>query len=161
LEAVALRRVRGGTAGESALLVVKGPHAEALARVEEGTHLFCPAHENLVPVQVGVRPLADGEDPAAAFAALAESRRGWLTQLAEGTATVDDDPFRLRPVLRVYDEQGATLDLRTGLLSPTLPSPEARERFAHHDELPRDLAEAVRTFVLAALPLPPEFLSPS
>ena len=139
------------------LLVIRGPHAEALARLEEGTHLFCPAHENLVPVQVGVLPLSDEENPSAAFAEVEKVRSLWLEKVAAGLATPEDDPQRLRPVLRVYEEEGSTIDLRTGQLVPTFPSPEAREAFSTQQRLPVDLVDALHDMILGVLPLPPEF----
>jgi ATP-dependent Clp protease ATP-binding subunit ClpC len=75
-----------------AVLSVRGIHARPLALVEAGTHLFCPAHGNVVPVRVDV---LDGWPPAPA------------------------DPFAFGPVLRTYLAGGSTLDLRTGLVAPT------------------------------------------
>jgi ATP-dependent Clp protease ATP-binding subunit ClpA len=120
-------------------LVVKGLHALPLAKVEEGTHLIFPVHENFVPVRVVVLPLADGVGPAAALAEYLGDRQRWLQLFAAGKASADEDPGRLLPVLRLYEEKGSTVDLRSGLLAPTPPPPESW-----------------RTFVLAALPLPAE-----
>jgi len=122
-------------------LTVGGPHALAVARAEEGTHLFCPKAQNLVPLQVSVVPVIDN-DAEAARASFVERRRRWLAALAEGSATVDDDPQPLLPVVRVYSEGGATFDLRSGLSVAGSPTP--------HD---------LRSFVLAALEPPPEFVS--
>jgi hypothetical protein len=127
---------------ERLLILLSGPHAVALARMEEGTHLFYPAHENLVPVQVAVLPLQEGENPAARFTTFQNDRRAWLHRLAEGNAALEINPLALRPVLRIYDSQGPTVDLRTGLLTPKLPD-----------------GDVLRNFVLAALPLPPELLT--
>ncbi|HXG67301.1 MAG TPA: AAA family ATPase [Blastocatellia bacterium] len=116
-----------GQAGEFILL--RGPHALTLAKVEEGTHLFYPAHGNIVPLQVTALPLADGEDPMAAIAVHA------------GRDIVFEEPADLLPVIRIYEEQGVTLDLRTGLM--TLDMPPAGD---------------LRTFVLSTLQAPQEFL---
>src|SRR5262249_7001967 len=124
-----------------AAVVVKGPHAVPLAGVEEGTHLFCPAHEGVQPVQVTVLPVADGQEPLAVLHAHLDERRRGLDRLIQGQAAADDDPFWLGPVLRVYDNEGSVLDLRSGLAVP----------MARVDEY-------LRTFILAALPLPPELL---
>jgi ATP-dependent Clp protease ATP-binding subunit ClpA len=131
---------RGPNPRAEELMLLKGTHALAVARVEEGTHLFCPGHESLLPVQVSVLPLGDEEDPLAAAAALHERRRAWLQAMMNGQET--EDPWRLLPVVRVYDDKGSTLDLRSGLLTPTPPAPEA-----------------LRTFILSALPLPSELLA--
>ena len=124
------------------MLLLKGGHALELARLEEGTHLVAPVHETLVPLQVCVLPVESGATPAAAVMAWQERRRDWLGRLCAGTAAVEDDPFRLLPVIRLYHERGSTFDLRSGLLAPTMPG-----------------AEVVRRFLLAALPLPPELLT--
>ena len=39
----------------------------------------------------------------------------WQQRLLQGDAVMSDDPWRLQPVLRLYQEQGGSLDLRTGL----------------------------------------------
>src|SRR5437660_1032790 len=39
----------------------------------------------------------------------------WQHRLLQGEAVMSDDPWRLQPVLRIYQEQGSALDLRTGL----------------------------------------------
>jgi ATP-dependent Clp protease ATP-binding subunit ClpA len=123
---------------ETAVLL-QGPHAGALARLEEGTHLVYPRHAALLPLQVLVlTPTADGSN-ASAVAAAREHRREWQQRLASGTAALADDPFALRPVVRVCEEEGVTVDLRTGLLVNG-----------------RLQAEMLRQFLLAALPVPAE-----
>jgi ATP-dependent Clp protease ATP-binding subunit ClpA len=74
------------------ILLVKGIHARSLAMTEAGTHLFCPAHGNVVPVRV------DAID-------------SWPFTPA--------DPFAFGPVLRLYVAGESTIDLRTGLVAPT------------------------------------------
>jgi hypothetical protein len=122
--------------------VIHGSHAAALAKLEEGTHLVCPAHQNLVPVQLQVVPLAEGQNPKAAFHSFLASRQNWLDQLAVGQAELEDNPLPLLPVLRIYDEQGPTVDLRTGLMAPGFPD-----------------GSVLWSFVLSALPLPSELLT--
>jgi len=117
-------------------LVVRGLTALPLARVEEGTHLFSPVHGGLVLVQVHAWPVPEGADPQAVLSARLEERRRWQQELAEGHASADNDPLRLLPVLRIYNENGTTVDLRTGLLGRTLP--------------------ALYPFVVGTLPLPPK-----
>jgi MoxR-like ATPase len=127
----------GAEGGNEAELLVKGLAALPLAQLEEGTHLFCPVHEGLVVVQVEVWPVPEGADPEEVRAERRRRREAWRERLAEGEAGPDDDPAPLRLVLRVYNENGSTLDVRTGLVGPTLPE--------------------LAPFVLAALPLPAEF----
>jgi ATP-dependent Clp protease ATP-binding subunit ClpA len=92
------------------VLVLEGPIAALLAPLEVGTHLFVSKSQSYQPVVVTV-----------------------------GSAQAENLES-LPPVLRIYGEPEATLDLRTQLLSiGKLGSAE------------------LRAFVLAALPLPHEF----
>ena len=100
-------------------LVLEGPHAATLARVEMGTHLVRPSHEPAVVLQVVAIPLPDGDDARATLAALVESRRNWQDRLEAGRAGWDEDPFSLGPVVRVYEEPGLVRDLRTGRAVPS------------------------------------------
>jgi ATP-dependent Clp protease ATP-binding subunit ClpA len=122
------------------LLVVRGPAARCYARFEEGTHLFCPVHEGLVPVQVHTWDLPEGGDPLKLLEEKVAERRRWLEGLAGG-ASPGSDPLGLQPVVRLYNEGGSIIDLRTGLVVKGEAPPIAR-------------------FVLAALPLPPELHQP-
>jgi hypothetical protein len=56
-------------------------------------------------------------------------------RMARGESGPGDDPLPLLPVLRVYNEGGSTLDLRTGLV---------------------DYGTSLQRFLSATLPLPPE-----
>ena len=94
-----------------AALSLEGPLAALLAPLEAGTHLFVSKSQTYQPVVVSVGP-----------AALTERVRS------------------LPPVLRIYAEPEATLDLRTRLLS-----------------IGKIGSAEMRAFVLAALPLPNEF----
>ena len=42
-----------------------------------------------------------------------QTRRAWLDRVDRGEATLDEDPFPMGPVVRIYDERTATVDLRT------------------------------------------------
>src|SRR5205085_10287673 len=64
------------------LIVLKGAHAVSVARVEEGTHLFFPAHENFIPIQVIVLPLSNGVDPVSVLKDEVENRRRWLDRFS-------------------------------------------------------------------------------
>jgi ATP-dependent Clp protease ATP-binding subunit ClpA len=125
-----------GTPGKA--FVLQGLTAWELARIEEGTHLMLPRHGSLNAVQVHVWPVPAVGDPVAMVLAKVEERRLWQERLSRGTATVEDDPLPLRPVLRIYNEDGSIVDLRTGLVG-------------HYTQL----------FIVATLPLPPELLSQS
>lgn len=114
-------------------LLVSGPHARPLAGIEHGTHLFSQRHANLLPVPVWVLPVTN-EGAAATIAEFCHRRREWLRALADGGGGIEDDPYSLPPVVRLYNAEGPTFDLRSGLSVAGEPTPD-------------DL----RTFVLAAL----------
>ena len=96
-----------------ATLLLEGPLAALLAPLEVGTHLFVSGNQTYQPVMVTV-----------------------------GSADKPDQEHveSLPPVLRIYAEPDATLDLRTQLLS-----------------IGRMSSAELRAFVTAALTLPPEF----
>jgi ATP-dependent Clp protease ATP-binding subunit ClpA len=127
--------LEGALADSGRALLVQGLAATALTRGEEGTHLFCPLHDSLAPVQVHVWPVPDGVEPLAVLNERLQSRKVWQEQLATDASSVEDDPLRLQPVVRIYNEGGSTIDLRTGLVERT---------------------QGTSVFVLAALPLPQE-----
>lgn len=118
------------------------PGALRILQGEKGTQLFLPRHHNIVPVQVMVLPLRETEDPVECVRAHLRRREDWRTAVAAGLASASDDPWKLQPIIRIYDDQGVTVDVRTGLASHGLPTPQ-------------DL----RRFILAQLPLPHEFLT--
>ncbi len=117
-------------------LHVRGLTAWPLAQVEVGTHLFIPAREVLVPVQVRAWPVPEGADPRDVLRERLDERQQWLGELAAGRAAPEGDPLALLPVLRIYNEGGTTVDLRTGLLAKTMPE--------------------LYPFVVTTLPLPAE-----
>jgi ATP-dependent Clp protease ATP-binding subunit ClpC len=81
-----------GVAPSDRLLLIKGIHARPLAMTEVGTHLYCPAHGNVVPLRVDVIDC-------------------WPFTPA--------DPFAFGPVIRTYVAAASTIDLRTGLVATT------------------------------------------
>lgn len=89
---VELPRNLHGVVASDRVLLVKGIHARPLAMTEVGSHLFCPAHGNAVPVRVDV---------------------------VDSWPFTPADPFGFGPVLRIYAAGGSTIDLRTGLVAPT------------------------------------------
>jgi hypothetical protein len=123
----------------AAVLSIAGPHVWPLVSREAGTYLLCRPHETLVPIQIVALPVAAGSDDESVAQDLFDAERAWIEDLARGEATVADDPFPIGPVLRVTDEQGGTIDIRTGLTIPHTPT-----------------ADELRTLILAALPLPQE-----
>jgi len=93
-----------------ASLLLEGPLAALLAPLEAGTHLFVSQNQRYQPVVVTV-------------------------------GSADQKQFEtLPPVLRIYAEPEATLDLRTQLLS-----------------VGKIGSAELRAFILAALPTPHEF----
>ena len=121
-------------------LVLEMPGALRIARVEAGTHLFFSSSGQIAPLQVRVIALAAGREPLQAAEADRVEHQVWRENLDAGRATLDEDPWRLGPVLRIYDASGGTLDLRSGMMVPT-GTPTA-------DEL--------RAFILSQLPVPAE-----
>jgi hypothetical protein len=118
-------------------MVLEMPGAAAIFHGEQGTHLFYPPHENVLPVQLVATPLAEHEDAATVARDQMTARERWRALVAAGEASPESDAHPLGPVVRIYDPAVATLDLRTGLLCPNLA-----------------LGEDLRRFILAALPLP-------
>jgi ATP-dependent Clp protease ATP-binding subunit ClpC len=116
-------------------LVMNGAKALKLARCEAGTHLFYTGQGGLMPVQVDLLRLSD-ENEMAAIRRIAERLRQRLKP--QGVDESNDLP-RLPDIIRVYESEGVTLDLRSGLMTLRMPAP---------DEL--------RALVLATLPLPAE-----
>ena len=105
----------GEEEGAERFLVLHGPHALAVARLESGVHLFCPTHAAVEPVQVVALPVEPGKEPVAIVRDWLSRRREWLAALTRGEAAVEDDPLNPGPVLRIYGEQTGSVDLRTGL----------------------------------------------
>jgi ATP-dependent Clp protease ATP-binding subunit ClpA len=133
LEVVRSRPGREDAKARQSFLVLHGPHALAVARLEAGIHLFCPAHAAVEPVQVLALPVPEGADPDSLSRDWLDRREQWLAALARGETAAADDPLRPGPVLRVYSERTGMVDLRTGLTGQHL-----------------------QTCLLAALPLPSE-----
>ncbi len=106
--------LKAGAHVHSATLVLEGALAAQLAPLEAGTHLFVSSSQTYQPVVVTV---------------------GSADQ-----ATNSEHFGSLPPVVRIYAEPEATLDLRTQLLS-----------------IGKIGSAELRAFVLAALPLPHEF----
>ena len=50
-----------------------------------------------------------------------DTRRAWRERVDRGEAELEDDPFPMGPVVRIYDERSATVDLRTRISVPRWP----------------------------------------
>ena len=106
------------------LLVVEGVSARPMVTSEIGTHLMVDRQGSLVPIQVGRLPV-DGPTARGTVrrgCRSASSRRccasttlggrGWNAWTGEERRWTKI-PFPWGPVVRIYDERTATLDLRT------------------------------------------------
>jgi ATP-dependent Clp protease ATP-binding subunit ClpA len=118
-------------------LTAQGPHALPLLVREAGVHLHCPEHDPVLPAQVLVLPVPEGLGPDAVVRHWLEARGGWLKALARGEASVEEDPWRPGPVIRVWSKRGGVLDLCTGLTGDA----------------------SLAACLLASLPLPPEVVA--
>jgi hypothetical protein len=140
VETQAVNEAGAASCPHASWLVAQGYQVWPLLDYEQGTHLFLERHETLAPIQVKLFALGAQEDAGSVIERLLGERQRWLELLAAGEAAGDDDPFRLGPVVRIYDGQGAAVDLRSGLVA---------RRFSPRADL--------RAFLLSALPWPPEF----
>ena len=120
-------------------LVVEGASSGPMVTSEIGTHLMVDRQGSLVPIQVNRLPSGGpndeghGERPGLSrcvedalhawdgvlspgpslWRCFNEAWQAWLERVDRGEATLDDDPFPMGPVVRIYDERTATVDLRT------------------------------------------------
>jgi DNA polymerase III delta prime subunit len=117
-------------------LLVRGLGAARLTAGEVGSHLFCPERAGVVPVQVHAWPIADSGDPLALVQEKQRQRREWLAGLERGESGLEEDPLKMIPVVRLYNEGRHWIDLRTGLVDEDMPD--------------------VPLVTRATLPLPPE-----
>jgi len=129
---------RGEAPGERAL-VLRGPQAMRVAEMEAGTHLICPAHTSIVPLQIIALPMEVGDEPQTVLKSAQQKQQEWRVLMGRGEATSDTAPFAFGPVVRVITENGNVLDLRSGLMSPSPPT-----------------AAMLGGLLLATLPLPEE-----
>ena len=124
-------------------VVVTGVGSHSLAQLEVGTHLFISEGDDWSPIQVLAVPLGEGENAAEAVDALEASRQGWIETLGAGAVPEGENPFRLRPVIRVYEERGLSLDVRTEMTARSPLTPTSLRRFiAMQLDLPQEFREA-------------------
>jgi ATP-dependent Clp protease ATP-binding subunit ClpA len=124
-----------GLPGEA--LAIYGVNIFTLAQAEAGVHLFYSRAEQLVPILTHVLPVEE-DDVRGAIRRYAAHRQQPLNDTFDGNG-FNEEIFALPPVIRFYDEGGATLDLRSGLMTLKLPT-----------------VKELRALLLAALPLPEE-----
>ncbi len=120
------------------VMAVSGPGLWNLVEPQQGVHLACRKHENLLPVQATVLPCI-GQTPVQVMLEHADRLDQWLQDVASGKQDPAAHPDPPGQVVRLYDG-ATTVDLRTGLSAP---------RPANRLDL--------RTWLCAGLPLPPEF----
>ncbi len=119
---------------------VDGAGAYNLLNFEKGSHLIWLEKGRFGLVVVDVVAVGDQQSAEHILQEREKSARLWIYDLVAGQCTVEDDPFPLGPIVRIYDEKKQAIDLATGLvLSKALPTPKEME-----------------TLLMARLPLPPE-----
>jgi ATP-dependent Clp protease ATP-binding subunit ClpC len=106
--------------GDVQVLVVNGLAAQSIVDAERGIHLFFPGYDHIVPIYVNWSAIGSDKE------------------VPEISARMLEEPFG-EETIRVYEDGGSVLDVRTGLM--TLRTPTPRE---------------LRTFVLSRLRLPEE-----
>jgi len=122
------------------VLALSGLGAAALAAAEAGTHMVIDAAGGLTPIQAIALPCATAD---AARSAVAQTESAWQASLSAGHATINDRPFRVAPIHRIVDAKRTTIDLRTGLMTPTAPRPYDLMAFALSQlPLPAEITEA-------------------
>jgi DNA polymerase III delta prime subunit len=99
------------------VILVTGTHALALTKLEEGTHLFSKTNGQLYPMSVRIFPLNDGEKPVSPILEFINNTRQWLNLFLSDDDVASNNPNALMPVIRIYEENGMCLDLKTGLIT--------------------------------------------
>ncbi|MFN0084537.1 MAG: AAA family ATPase [Blastocatellia bacterium] len=143
LEIKVLARQKSFSRRTDSWALISGWHAARIASAEAGTHALIEGSEFMMPIQVKVFPLAEGQRPREALKARLLDRIRWRREVAAGRASTDSDPWTIDPVIRIYHEEEAeiktTFDLRSGISLPRLAD-----------------AEMLSAFVASSLDLPPE-----
>jgi len=130
-------------------LLARGKGAARLAEAEQGTHLYFDENEVIAPVQVVVFQLRPDARPREAIAEVILERQRWIERLAMNEASVNDDPYPLGRVIRIYDQcdgqTKTTVDLRSGLTAPRFPTMDDLRAFLSASlELPMELQNQYR-----------------
>ncbi|MCY2962330.1 MAG: AAA family ATPase [Planctomycetota bacterium] len=122
-----VERLLAGRPDRPSALLISGVGVWPLVSLEHGIHVMLRPQENLFPFQVTVR-VADETPFPNQVEQFLKRRADWLAGVATGRATIAEDPDPPGRLLRVYNELGATLDLRTGQSTPGFPSREEHRR---------------------------------
>ena len=125
---------------------VSGRGARNLLSFEKGTHLVWLSSKRFGLVIVDVVSVENEEHGLSILEEREKNSRLWLYDLVAGQSKVEEDPFPLGPIVRVYVEKGRTIDMATGLsLTTTLPSPKELETLLlTRLPLPEELRDALR-----------------
>lgn len=102
-------------------IVWRGVGSYSLASLERGTHLFVRKNGSLCPVQVMVWPLTEEVDADVFLRQRREELQEWPRRWKTEEMKIEDDPLPWGKILRIYHEQGSTIDCRTGMVSPSKP----------------------------------------
>jgi hypothetical protein len=135
-------QVRALTDEPVSLTRIDMPGAYGIFAGETGTHLRLTPDGRTLLTQVFVYPLAAGANATDVARELFTRHAAWRADLADGSTSIDDDPFRLAPVVRVGEISGNVVDLRTGAVA-----------FSEGPAL------ELRRLILASLPVPEELVS--
>ncbi len=114
LEVEPLKDERGHR--QEATLVAKGLAAWPVAKLEEGTHLCCPNHGGIAPIQVMVWPVPEGGNPRSVLEMHEAQRQEWRSQMLLGESTIQEDPYHFLPVVCLHQEGSKRLDFRSGIV---------------------------------------------
>lgn len=122
------------------LLELNGLAASVIASSEAGIHLDYSSDSQFRAIQIVPIPLLAGQSLVDAWDAIESARQAWIDRLAEGTGNLEDDPLPPGRVVRLYENWGLTLDLRTGDMTEGTPGTAAWRRFVLGAfALPREL----------------------
>jgi hypothetical protein len=125
----------------SDVLRFEGIRAGALLAGEAGTHLCVLPSGRLVPFQVALRTVPEGQDADEFLQTVLSEHLQWIAKRRTQSSKTSDPLFPLLPVVRIYDERGLIIDLATG---------------RSLDPANLSAARLLNNLILARLPLPKE-----
>ena len=102
--------------------VISGSFVWPLLLQEQGTHLIRQSSGNLLPVQLSLLAIDGTVDAATAILDHEAERDDWLDKLAAGESTLAENPFTPGPIIRTYDADGVTEDMRSRIQIDGWPS---------------------------------------
>ncbi len=112
-------KLDGERRGE-AFLLLQGLHAWPLAQLEAGTRLVLEDHSGVQAFQVLALPVRQETTPEAVVREGERRHQEWLEHLHAGSATLADDPWKLGPVVRIYQGE-RVVHLPSGLVNAGFP----------------------------------------